>query len=196
RDTVPFAEARSRVARNVAGSIEDPHAVLAAWLDRRTPDIEVPSAILAAAPDTLSPDATLATWPDAGRLTFADYRAWATTQPASWNMGGMGSDPDAFRAAIVEVARRHMALDEARRRDIAVPDAEHAKLERKWGDEAYQWSATFAFQSGWSPSQVAQAALGALGRSGQSTAIARDALDQRAPLLAARYDMAVDSTGP
>ncbi len=180
RDTVPFSEARSRIALEVADRIEDPHAVLETWLDGRAVDVRSPtSGGNASAPaDT----AVLATWGDeaagTGALTGQDWNAWARTGPPA-------APPvvEAIRA----LARRRMALGEAERRGLAVSRAERARLERRWDDQVYQWSATLGFSAGMGPEAVSRAALHALGATGQGAGLARTALDGRAPLLEARY---------
>jgi len=188
RDTVPFAEARSRVALEVADRLEDPKAVLEGWLDRRTAALEVhatpPSTGDEGARDTLDDALVLASW-EGGELTGADWDAWSVTEPPS-------AAPDA--GAIRTLARRRMALDEAERRGLAVAPAERARLERRWSDQAYQWSATFAFSPAVGPDAVAASALEALGGTGQGAGLARTALDERGPLLEARYPIRIPGT--
>ncbi|MDZ7778937.1 MAG: peptidylprolyl isomerase [Gemmatimonadota bacterium] len=133
REVVPFEEARSTVVRTVASRIEDPRAVLDAWLD------------------------------DQG-----------VTEPE---------------------ARRAAALAEAERRDVRVPEAERAELERRWEDQVYQWTATFGFQHGLSEGQVAEAALDALSRSGQNANLARADIEERGELFERRYDLRIADGG-
>lgn len=190
RDTVPFAEARNRVSLEVADRIEDPLEVLRRWLDERAGDVNVQDAVLHLAAVDFDTATVLATWDHngvrAGRITYRDYAAWEATQPTSWKAGGLGSDPDVFRRSIEELARRRIALAEADRRQLSVDPAERARLKRRWDDQVYQWSATFGLSTGRS-SSVATAALAALGKVGQGADLARAALDERAPLLEARY---------
>lgn len=192
REVVPFGEARSRIAREVAYRIDDPAAVLAEWQDGRVQDLVVDEESLERAP-ALEPGDALARWPE-GNLTFGDYLTWEASEPASWNRGGMGSDPVGFRASVTALARRQMGLDEAAARDIAVPPQERAELARGWGDLAYRWTTALGFRFGSSPAAVAQAALTALADPAQSAGIAREELEERAPLLAARYEMAFTET--
>ena len=194
REVVPFGEARSRIARDIAHRIEDPVAVLTEWQDGRARDLVVDEESLARAP-ALEPGDTLARWPD-GALTFGDYLTWEASEPAAWNRGGMGSDPVRFRASVTALARRQMGLDEAGVRDIVVPLQERAELARNWEDLSYRWTTALGFRFGSSPDAVAEAALKALANPAQSASIARDELDQRAPLLAARYEMALTETDP
>jgi hypothetical protein len=93
-----------------------------------------------------------------------------------------------------EEERRAAALTEADRRGITATEAERAELERRWEDQAYQWTAAFGFRYGLAPEQVAQAALEALARSGQNASIARSELRDHALLFEARYDIRIPST--
>lgn len=195
REVVPFAEARSRVARDVADRIEDPLAVLAAYLDEQPEIFLAEDVIDASTYDSFRETALLATW-DGGQLTFGDYMASAAAQPTSWNQGGLGSDKDTFRASVANLARRRQALDEAERRTLTLPVGEVEQLRRGWGDQVYRWSTALGFfVYGATPQQVGEAALAALARTGQAANIAREELAQRAPLIRARYDISVSSPG-
>lgn len=195
REVVPFAEARGRVAREVAHSIEDPDAVLAAWLDGAAETLEITDAALEGAGPT-DASATLATWPG-GTLTVGDYLAWETTQPASWNHGGRGSDPERFRNSVMALARRRIALAECDARGLALTEADEAEQARRWDDLVYRWSATLGFRYGLGPAAVGQAALAALSSTAQGATITRDEVDDRAPLLVAAYPVsAAGETAP
>ncbi|MEX2466684.1 MAG: peptidylprolyl isomerase [Gemmatimonadota bacterium] len=134
REVVPFAEARTTVAREVATQIEDPRAVLDAWLDEQ----------------------------------------------------GLEGDDE----------RRARALEEAQRRDIEVPAAERAELERRWEDRVYRWTAAFGFRYGLGPEQVGAAALRALSLSGQNAAIARSEIEAHEDVFERRYDIRTSSDAP
>ena len=194
REIVPFAEARSRVAREVADRIEDPKAVLAVWVDQRAQELSLQQDALAGAPD-LERGAALAVWPG-GELTFGDYLSWEASEPASWGRGGMGADPDRFAASVTALAKRRMAMDEVEARRIDVPPQERAELARRWDDTVYRWTTALGFRSGAGPEAVANAALAALADPAQGAGIVRDELDQRAPLLEARYEMVLAPEGP
>jgi hypothetical protein len=196
RKMVPFAEARSRMAREVAAQIGDPQAALDSWMDSVGAHVTVSAgALVAAAAPSAVDTVTLAQWPT-GKVTLKDYLAWAASRPASWDGGGRGSDPARFRASVEGLARRRMALAEAARRKAEVPPAELKALDRAWDDSTYQWAASLNFSYGMSPSQVAQEALAALGDPGQQAGLVRTALDERAPLFAARYTITVERETP
>ena len=194
REVVPFPEARSRVAREVADRIEDPLAVLEAYLDGQPEIFLAEDVIDASTYDSFRETALLATW-DGGRLTFGDYMASAAAQPTSWNYGGLDSDKDTFRVSVASLARRHQALDEVARRALTLSEGEVDEVGRGWGDQIYRWSTALGFVYGATPQQVGDAALAALARTGQGANLAREELAQRAPLIRARYEIVVSSSG-
>jgi hypothetical protein len=196
RKIVPFTEARSRVARDVAAQIGDPQAALDSWMDSVGAQVTVSAEGLRAAASPAAADTTtLAQWP-AGKVTLKEYLTWAASWPASWHAGGRGSDPARFRASVQELARRRMGLAEAARLGARVPPAELKEMDRAWGDSTYQWAASLSFGYGLSPAQVAQEARAALGDPGQQAGLVRTAIDERAPLLAARYTIVVAGETP
>ena len=194
RELVPFSEARSRVAREVADRIEDPAAVLDVYLDGRPEIFLAEDVIDASTYDTFRETAMLASW-DSGQLTFSEYTAWAAAQPASWDQGGLGSDKDAFRASVAELARRRQGLDEVERRGLTLPFAEARQVAQAWADNVYQWSNALGFVYGTTPAQVGEAALAALARTGQRADIARTELAQLSPSIRTRYDVSVAASG-
>jgi hypothetical protein len=124
REVVPFAEARSVVARSSARDLERPAAVLEAWM------------------------------------------AAAAAEPGE---------------------RRAAALAEAQARSLTVPEAERAEILRRWEDQVLEWSTALGFAYGLTPGQVAEAALSALARSGQTADLARRDLTAHSDLIHARY---------
>jgi hypothetical protein len=190
RQIVPFEEARTRVAREVADRIEDPRAVLEAWVDDPRRSLRVMDAVEPDAEAGQVEAPALATW-DGGRLSEQDVLAWATTELETASGSGAAASPEALAA----LAGRVMALNEATRRRLSVPEEEGAELARAWDDIAYRWSASLGFSVGMPTSGVQAAALAALAETGQGAAIARKELDERAPLLRARYPMEAAPTG-
>jgi len=192
RKIVPFAEARSRVALEVAAQIGDPETALKAWTDSVGAEVSVPADGLETASGPSADEATiLARWPG-GSLTLGGYLSFAASQPASWHSGGRGSALGRFGASVEQLARRRMALAEAHRRKLEVPQGTRAGMERAWADSVYQWSASLGFKYGMGPAQVARAALAALGNAGQQAGLVRTAIDERAPLFEARYEILID----
>jgi hypothetical protein len=190
RQIVPFGEARTRVAREVADRIEDPRAVLEAWVDERKGSLHVRETNESDVEDGQAGAPVLPTW-DGGRLTEQDVRAWVATEFETDSGSVAAASPDALAA----LAGRTMALSEAKRRRLSVPEAERAELARMWDDYVYRWSTSLGFRVGLPTSGVHAAALAALAETGQGAAIARQDLDERAPLLRARYPFDVFPAG-
>jgi hypothetical protein len=190
RQIVPFEQARTRVAREVADRIEDPRAVLEAWVDERSGSLQVRETGESDAEVSQAEAPVLATW-DGGRLTEQDVQAWAATELETASGYGAAGSPEALAA----LAGRIMALSEATARRLSVPEAERAELARLWDDHVYRWSTSLGFRVGMPTSGVHAAALAALAETGQGAAIARQDLDERAPLLRARYPLEVSPAG-
>lgn len=195
RAVVPFQEARSTVVREVAQQMADPREAMQTWVDRAATSLDVDAEALASAsnPDSLPPDTELATW-EGGGLTLGEYLEWAAAQPASWDRGGLGGNAQLFENSVRQLARRKMALEEARRRGLAVPEAEAAEIRRAWDDLALRWATSLGFQQGMSHEDVARAALEALARTAQGATISREEIGRRAPLLRAHYDIRLPET--
>jgi hypothetical protein len=174
----------------VANRIEDPRAVLEAWVDERQGSLQVMGTGDSDAGAGQAAALVLATW-DGGRLTEQDLRAWTVTELAMGSESGAAAPTDALTA----LARRTLALGEATRRQLSVPEAERAELVRAWDDSVYRWSTSLGFRAGMPTSGVKTAALAALAATGQGAAIAREDLDARAPLLRAHHPLGVSPAG-
>jgi PPIC-type PPIASE domain len=195
RSMVPFAEARSVIARAVANRIEDPAPVLGMWLAGAAMDLSLAEDVIAVSEtDDFGDGALLATWPG-GKVTFGEYLDWAAAHPASWSRGGLGGDRDRFRSSVVALAQRKIALAEAARRGLELPAGEVEEIRRAWADQVRGWAATLGLSAELTVGEVAEASLVALARTGQGASLARDALGDRAPLLFARYDVAFADAG-
>ena len=90
--------------------------------------------------------------------------------------------------------RRAVALAEAERRGLHVPEGEQAELARAWEGITYRWASTLGFTYGLTASEVAAAALAALANSAQNASITRTELAEHAELLEARYEITFSST--
>jgi hypothetical protein len=190
REVVPFREARSRVARDVADRIEDPQAVLTSWMETAKRSLELRAVSTESLPDS----ATIAAWPG-GRLTIADLAAWSTTELATSVAVGPSPGSPGEATSVETLALRRLALDEAERRVLEVPEQERAEIARRWDDMVYRWSTSLGFDSGMPVSGVVGASLDALAETGQGATIARRELDDRAPLLRAAYIVEVAPAG-
>jgi len=187
RKIVPFEEARSRVARNVASMMDDPRETMRAWLTDARSRVSVAEDVVSAYGHSSIPgDAVLATW-NGGAIHENDLMLWAAAAPEAERPTLRAGDPDAFREAVLALAARRMALQEVRRRGISVPAAERDEVRRDWIDRTARWAATLGFARNRSPEQVATAALGALALTSQGADIARREVTAIAPLIERFY---------
>jgi hypothetical protein len=171
RDTVPFAEARPRLALEVADLMgfrgDDLDALViddlpeapdgAAWNDPTRSDDE--------------PVARGAEWnvslgdlrDAAALLTYAERRSAA-------------SDPALRDATFETAARRAMVRARAGTVGVSLTDADRATIVRDWVDRGDQWALQLGFAPGIGAEGVRRAALAALSDNGQNASLARDAL--------------------
>lgn len=127
-------------------------------------------------------DRVVVPFPEA-RSTVARRVARTLGRPAAtleaW-MAGAGASQELRRAA---------AIAEARTRGLEVSPSERAEVLRRWEAQAAAWAPALGFAYGLTPGQVADAALSALARAGQSADLARRDLVGHANLMRARYDI-------
>jgi hypothetical protein len=170
RDTVPFAEERGRVAAEVAGMI----GALPSSID----DLPLPGG-LEVAPAGTDPVARF----DGGSVSEADLRSWAATLPADrWDAFEAG-DESAREEALRRAARGAFVRARADATGIG-PDPAVASLAREaWVRQAQGWGAVLGFTPGLQGEALREAALEALGRSGQLPELARQDIHRARPLL-------------
>ncbi|HUP51690.1 MAG TPA: hypothetical protein VM198_04395 [Longimicrobiales bacterium] len=99
------------------------------------------------------------------------------------------------RAGASHDARRAAALTEAHARGLEVPPGERAEMLRRWEDQVAAWAPALGFAYGLTPGQVAEAALSALAKTGQSADLARRDLVEHADLMRARYEIDLGTDG-
>jgi hypothetical protein len=197
RQTVPFADMRSRVVREVAGMLgrlerESARDALEAEL---AGGLEVPSGAPALVRDGSTTGATqVARWPGGG-LRLDAYRRWAAGRE-----GSEIPDPTASADADIEDAIRRAALEtllveRALETGISLPDAEGEALRRSWLGQATAWAHALGFRNGATPEAVREQARAALGATGQDQAIARDEVLRLAPLVEALHPVRVAAEG-
>ena len=209
REVVPFAEARSRIVREVARQVGDPKARLEAWTAAARTGIVVDEDALAKYGTDVAPDGSgsaeatgaaedpatvLARW-DTGSLTAGDFAEWAASRPAVRSGVGTGAHAERVRQSVSDLAARRAALDEARRRGLSVPAAEADSILRAWTDRTIRWATALGFVRGTPPDGMDEAALEALSRSAQGATIARNELSEHAPLLHAAYEIRLAPDG-
>lgn len=184
RDTVPFLEERRRVAAEVGALI----ATLPASID----ELPLPEGLGAAGVDADGledgGDASSGTGPAArfegGTVSQAEVRRWAATLPADrWDAFEAG-DPGARNEALQRAARAAHARIRATAAGISPQDALGAATREDWVRQAQGWGASLGLVPGL-PGEDAlrEAALEALGRSGQLPELARQEIHRARPLL-------------
>lgn len=170
RDTIPFSEERGRIAAEVAGMI----GALPSSID----DLPLPEG-LEVAPAGPDPVARF----DGGAVSEADLRTWAATLPADrWDAFEAG-DESARDEALRRAARAAYVRARAAAAGI-VPDPTVASSAREeWVRQAQGWGAVLGFTPGLQGEALGEAALAALGRSGQLPELARQDVHRARPLL-------------
>ncbi len=172
RDTVPFAEARPRVALDVAQ-----------LMGLRAGDVAPPPL-----PDDLPtpPDAATLFDPAAGddtpwvqgsgwAVTLGDVRDAAALLPYDgWRR--LADDPTVIRDALEAAVRRAVGSARADAGGMAADEADRAVFAREFQDRGEQWGLQLGFAPGLSLDAVRRGALAALSTTGQNAALARDGL--------------------
>jgi len=188
---VDFPEVESRLAGEPGGEARAgllPPGREGAWVP------EFWSAALALSPGELSPVTEtqygfhVLRLEDRAVVPFAEARSSVSRRVAR----SVGDPPRALQSWMEAreddpEARRGVALAEARTRGLEVPSGERAELLRVWEDRVAQWAPALGFSFGLSRAQVAEAALEALGRPGQTADVARREIASHSDLLRARY---------
>lgn len=183
RDTVPFAEARPRVAREVA----DLMGLRAGGLDQvPLPDglPDAPAADRLADP-TVADDAPVAEG-DRWRVTLGDVRDALALLPEP-ERRRVGEDAAVRRRALEEAVRRAVVRALGADEGVALDDSDLAAIRREWVQQAEVWALQLGFGPGMGREEVRRAALAALAASGQNASLARDALRREAGGLIHRY---------
>jgi hypothetical protein len=169
KDTVPFAEARTRVALQVAdmlGRLPD---------DASAAPLPLGYTYLGAEgvndPGTVGGD-PVATW-EGGALTIGAFRSAAAVRGwRDWQRLATG-DTALARQVAAEATRRLHAVERAALREIAVSEDHLAAALRDWTDHAGVQAGILGFRTGLTTTQLHDAALAALGATGQNAQLAR-----------------------
>ena len=190
RRQIPFAEARDRVASEVAAMLSQ-RARWEAWVEERAEDIELhldrlPSAELPSEEDS----GVVARW-NREELTAGEVASRLPGLRAD-TVDAFGRDDEEVRRAVVrEAALTNRLLREARSRQVGLPDSRVAEIERAWERTVARWAAAFRFEVGMPLDQLRERALEGLTDTGQNLRIARREVDQRGPTLDHAYDMSL-----
>jgi hypothetical protein len=169
KDTVPFEEARTRVALRVAGMLGRlPEDAADAPLP---PGYRFVGAEGAADPESVTSD-PVALWEDE-RLTLAQFRSAAAVREWSvWQRIAAG-DSALARDVAAQATRRRWAVVQAALRDILVSEDHLTATLREWTDHARVQAGILGFRVGLSTTQLHDAALAAVGATGQNAELAR-----------------------
>ncbi len=186
RRQIPFPEARDRVASEVAGMVDD-GARWEAWVEERARDLDLyldrlPPAALPAEDAT----AVVARW-EQDELTAGHVARRLTGLRADTVEAFRRGDEEVRRTVVREAALKKRLLQEARSRQIELPDPRAAEIEREWERTVARWAAAFGFEAGMSMEQLRERALEGLTQTGQNLRIARGEVDQRGPTLDRAY---------
>jgi hypothetical protein len=170
KDTVPFAEARTRVALQVAqmlGTVPDGAG-----------DAPLPPGYTFLGADRVSdPEAMLADpvarWRN-GSLTLAEFRDAAALLPwPEWQRVAAG-DTSLARTVAEAATRRRWSVTQAALRDIVVSEDHLTATLREWADHAGAQAGILGFRTGLGGEELKAAALAALGATGQNAELARN----------------------
>jgi peptidyl-prolyl cis-trans isomerase NIMA-interacting 1 len=196
RRVLPFADARARVVREVAGTLGGG----AAWEAERerleaeiviVPPAEAPRPAFASPLDLArlvpAEGPPLATWPG-GSLTPAAFRR-ALLARTSAEIRRAASDPAALEELLADAARQHRLADAARGRGIEPAEEDSSTALRSWEETAAGWAVLLGMSAELRPSGIPEAVIRALGTTGQNATIARDAAGAAAPMLLAAYPL-------
>jgi hypothetical protein len=169
KDTVPFEEARTRVALRVAGMLGRlPEDAADAPLP---PGYRFVGAEGVADPESVTSD-PVALWEDE-RLTLAQFRSAAAVREWSvWQRIAAG-DSALARDVAAQATRRRWAVVQAALRDILVSEDHLTATLREWTDHARVQAGILGFRVGLSTTQLHDAALAAVGATGQNAELAR-----------------------
>lgn len=172
RDTVPFAEARPRVALEVArlmglraGDVEPPPVA-----DDLPPAPEANRLFDAAEAD----ETPVARGPD-WAVDLGDVRDAAALLPYDrWRR--LASDAAVRREALETAVRQAVGTARADAAGIAADEADRAVFAREFTERGDQWALQLGFAPGLGVDAIRRAALEALSDSGQNASLARDGL--------------------
>lgn len=171
RDTIPFAEVRGQVAREVAGMIGP--------LPNSIDDLPLPPGLEA----TAGGEAGRAARFDGGTVTRDELLRWAATLPAPrWDAFRAG-DAAARDEALERAARAAWVRTRAGEAGVTADPTAGSRAGEAWVRGAQGWAAALGFIPGLQGEALRDAALAALGRSGQLAELARRDVHEARPLL-------------
>lgn len=186
RRVVPFAEARGRVLREVARQVDATDA-WAEYLADATGDLEVDGERIRWWRDgEADPGTELARWPG-GSLTAEDFDEHAATLERPRLRALREGSAEPLAQEVQEAASAHLLAGRAEERGLVADASVEDEILREWELEARRWAAFLGFEDGLAVSEVGEAALEALGATGQNARLARDEVTDRGPLFRHAY---------
>lgn len=172
RQVVPFEEARTGVELEVAGMLTtlDTDATHAPEPDGLTLDDEALAALpTPEAPDTL----TVARWAG-GTLTLDTLRAALAAMERPRRMRALSGSAADGATLVKEIAGAVAMARQATAGGLTASEGWTEEMRRQWRDRANGWATLLGFDPRLSHEGVREAALAALGASGQNATGARD----------------------
>lgn len=174
KDTVPFEEARTRVALRVAEMLgRVPVDAAEAPLP---PGYSFVGADGVADPETVVTD-PVSRW-EGGDLNVSEFRSAAALREWSEWRRIAGGDEALAEAVAAAATRRLWAIRQAALRDIVVSEDHLTETLREWTDHAGIQAQLLGFRVGMSAGELHDAALAALGARGQNPQVARNEVRQ------------------
>lgn len=186
RRAVPFEEAWPRVAEEVARMVDDGEA-WSARLEEWTRGLDVrPRAVADFDPDAPDPGAVVAVWP--GRELDASGLAHHLRGLRQARVRSFLEGPPSIREEEAERAARNRILrEEAEARGIHLSAEVRDRMEAEWGQTLSRWAAALGLTEAPGPTELREAALAALGATGQDARIARQEMREWGAALGSAY---------
>ena len=186
RREVPFEEARDRVADEVARMVDDGEDWEAA-LERWTQGLQVHGeAVAAFDPEAPDPESVLAAWPR-GELRAPGMTVWLRGLARSRFRDFVGGGAAIREGEVRRAARDRTLVAEAEERGLRIPEEGAEEIRREWTDRVARWAAALELTDVAGADDLREAALFALGATGQEARIARREMEERAPALRAAW---------
>jgi len=189
RETVPFADVRPQVAREVAGLMGrlERDAARAALVEGASEGVVIPDgAEERIRSGTTSPTELITSWPGGG-LRVEGFARWLGGRAGRERVDvGAATDPE-VAAALREAAIEQRLVDRALDEGLRAGDEDLAAFLRLWEARIARWSQLFGFRAGAGPDAIRESARRALGASGQEEALARQEIFDHRALVEALY---------
>jgi len=207
RSPIPFQEARQAFVGRMAGLVSIPDDALRSWMDsvsaelvvdsvELTADLEEAGSLFVLADDVLSekdPESVVARWGGGGIYTSAELSAHLLSQDRpSWEHMRAGEVEELLRVA-KEAARRALLSDLAGTMGISLAPEVEARHQQDWEVAVQSWAQNLGFQPGMGVEAVKSNALEVVAGTGQGVSLAREDVENWAPMILAFYPIGPDA---